>query len=57
MIAHAGDSRALLCGVEARNKQEVQASLLTEDHTPGVEKEKERIIREGGFVAPDSGSF
>lgn len=42
-IAHAGDSRAILC-------QDARIISLTEDHKPYNIEEKERIEKNGGFV-------
>lgn len=42
-IAHAGDSRAVLC-------RSGRAQRLTKDHKPNIPAEKDRILRNGGHV-------
>ena len=43
-VANAGDSRAVLC-------REGQAYALSEDHKPGQEGERSRIMAAGGFLS------
>jgi len=47
VVAHCGDSRALLC----RNGDVVR---LTTDHNSNVKAEKERIVKSNGFLKSDS---
>ena len=47
-VAHAGDSRAILC---APNKS-AAAERLTQDHRPELASERERIEAAGGVVGP-----
>ena len=56
MIAHAGDSRAVLCTAEGADSK-VQTRLLTEDHSPGIAEEQERILAAGGTVKQDEGTI
>eukprot|EP00965_Chrysotila_dentata_P016905 560759-Pleurochrysis_carterae.AAC.1 len=44
-LAHAGDSRAVLCTSETG-----EAVRLTEDHKPGEEEERRRLVQAGGDV-------
>ncbi|XP_074605095.1 protein phosphatase Mn(2+)-dependent 1K-like [Brevipalpus obovatus] len=43
VVAHVGDSRALLC----RN---AEARKLTFDHNPSSKSEKDRVLKSGGFI-------
>jgi hypothetical protein len=48
--ANVGDSRAILL---VKNRQgNLEAMAITNDHTPDIEAEKERIVRSGGDVKP-----
>ena len=56
MIAHAGDSRAVLCAGDGADPRDVQTRLLTEDHSPGNAEERDRILAAGGTVKQDEGT-
>lgn len=48
-VASVGDTRAVLASEEAGR---IRGKALTQDHTPAVPKEKDRIHSRGGQVAP-----
>lgn len=52
LIAHVGDSVALLCH---RTSTGASAMLLTEDHQPGLDEERSRIMASGGTVIQSKG--
>jgi len=58
LVAHAGDSRAMLCTVEHSGSGggRVQAVVLTEDHSPGAPEERARILAAGGTMQQDEGT-
>ena len=75
LVAHVGDSRAILCTVNssgphnltdpeslsvARSGEDGDSSsaavLLTEDHQPGLESERQRILGSGGTVEGGNGA-
>lgn len=49
-VANAGDSRGVLC-------KGTSAVALSEDHKPGMEQEKNRIVAAGGFLSEIGGMF
>ena len=76
MVAHVGDSRAILCTVNSSGPQNLTdpegpavapsgedgdsssaAVLLTEDHQPGLESERQRILSSGGTVEGGNGAL
>jgi len=52
--ANAGDSRAVVCGVDPDNLDRVISKDLSTDHKPDVAAEKARIIQRGGWVSEES---
>eukprot|EP00474_Spongospora_subterranea_P006071 CRZ06529.1 hypothetical protein [Spongospora subterranea] len=53
ICANIGDSRIIIGSVPKNPGGKVSFNVLTEDHKPELEREKQRIIKAGGFV--DSG--
>jgi serine/threonine protein phosphatase PrpC len=50
---NAGDSRAIMCNVEAG---EISAMEISTDHKPFLPGEKERIEKMGGEIMPKEGT-
>ena len=76
VVAHVGDSRAILCTVNSSGPHTLTdpespavtpsgedgdsssaAVLLTEDHQPGLEGERRRILSSGGTVEGGNGAL
>lgn len=55
VCANVGDSRAGVVAIAADGSSNLL--MLSEDHTPNLEAEKERVIQAGGKVMPCQGRF